>query len=256
MLNEALTPRQQRGLMLAATAHIRRRQAACLTCRRRPTAGQLHRGDSGADRSSAHARTTNFGTAVQTLLRRGIFPEARNRRRWHRDGRDAHRARHLSAELARLQPGADHREGAFCTLLRDLVADVPSPEQKRGRPALPLSDMLFSAAFKVYSTCRGRRFMTDLREAAAKERIDRTPHYNTHFQLPRKPRDAHPQELITRSARCRSRRWKRTSPSTRPDSAHKTSIGISPPNTAGTRCGASSSTPRHDRLPHERRHGC
>lgn len=50
----------------------------------------------------------------------------------------------------------------FCRLLRDLVADVPSPEQKRGRPALPLSDMLFSAAFKVYSTVSARRFMTDL----------------------------------------------------------------------------------------------
>src|SRR5207237_2353082 len=70
---------------------------------------------------------------------------------------------------------------AFCSLLRDLVADVPSPEQKRGRPALPLADMLFSAAYKVYSTVSGRRFMTDLREATAKGLIAKTPHYNSIF---------------------------------------------------------------------------
>src|SRR5439155_2237516 len=51
----------------------------------------------------------------------------------------------------------------FCALLKDLVSSVPTPEQKRGRPSLPLSDMLFSAAFKVYSTVSARRFMTDLR---------------------------------------------------------------------------------------------
>jgi transposase len=72
---------------------------------------------------------------------------------------------------------------AFCALLRDLVADVPSPEQKRGRPALPLSDMLFCAAYKTYSTVSGRRFMTDLRDATAKGFIDRTPHYNSIFNV-------------------------------------------------------------------------
>src|SRR5689334_23938379 len=48
----------------------------------------------------------------------------------------------------------------FCRLLRDLCNGVPEPEQHRGRPRLPLGDMLFAAAFKVYSTVSGRRFMT------------------------------------------------------------------------------------------------
>lgn len=76
---------------------------------------------------------------------------------------------------------------AFCSLLRDLVADIPSPEQKRGRPALPLSDMLFAAAFKVYSTVSGRRFMSDLRGVTEKGFIDRTPHYNSIFNVLDKP---------------------------------------------------------------------
>lgn len=70
---------------------------------------------------------------------------------------------------------------AFCRLLRDLCSNVPSPEQGRGRPRLPLNDMLFAAGFKVYSTVSARRFMTDLREAADAGLIARAPHYNSIF---------------------------------------------------------------------------
>jgi transposase len=86
-------------------------------------------------------------------------------------------------------------------LLRDLVASVPTPEQKRGRPSLPLSDMIFSAAFKVYSTVSGRRFMTDLRNATASGLIANTPHYNSIFNvLDRETLTPILEELITRSA--------------------------------------------------------
>lgn len=71
----------------------------------------------------------------------------------------------------------------FCRLLSDLVSSVPSPEQKMGRPRLPLSDMIFAAAFKVYSTVSGRRFSVDLKEAAAKGLISRAPHYNSVFNV-------------------------------------------------------------------------
>lgn len=64
----------------------------------------------------------------------------------------------------------------FCRLLRDLCATVPTPMQTgAGRRYLPMSDMLFAAAFKVYSTVSARRFMTDLREAQASGLIDKTP---------------------------------------------------------------------------------
>ena len=71
----------------------------------------------------------------------------------------------------------------FCRLLRDLCANVPQPEQGRGRPRLPLSDMLFAAAFKVYSTVSGRRFMTDLRAAHESGLIAKAPHYNSIFNV-------------------------------------------------------------------------
>ena len=89
----------------------------------------------------------------------------------------------------------------FCALLRDLVTDVPSPEYKRGRPSLPLSDMIFAAAYKVYSTVSGRRFMTDLRAAADDGMIAATPHYNSIFNvLDRESLTPILHELITRSA--------------------------------------------------------
>lgn len=68
----------------------------------------------------------------------------------------------------------------FQTMLFELCRTVQTPQvKKNGRPSLPLSDALFSAIFKVYSTLSTRRFMTDLREAQAKGFIAKTPHFNS-----------------------------------------------------------------------------
>lgn len=52
---------------------------------------------------------------------------------------------------------------------------------KTGRPRLPLADVVFAAAFKVYSTVSGRRFMSDLREARERGHITKVAHYNSIF---------------------------------------------------------------------------
>lgn len=70
----------------------------------------------------------------------------------------------------------------FQSLLFDLCSGIREPQVKRcGRPTLPLSDAIFSAAFKVYSTVSGRRFMSDLRDAHGRGYISRLPHYNSIF---------------------------------------------------------------------------
>lgn len=46
---------------------------------------------------------------------------------------------------------------------------------------MPLSDILFTAAFKVYSTVSGRRFSGDLRDAYEKGYLSKLPAYNTMF---------------------------------------------------------------------------
>jgi transposase len=72
-----------------------------------------------------------------------------------------------------------NEQDKFQQLLSDLCAGVEEPAWKGGRPPLPLKDMIFSAAFKVYSTFSSRRFMSDLREAKERGYIWKTPHYNS-----------------------------------------------------------------------------
>lgn len=121
-------------------------------------------------------QTCKHGFAVEFMLRREMKP-------------DGTVIETRAARVTYSQPWAAYNKAQttekaqFCVLLRDLVADVPSPEQKRGRLQLPLADMIFSAAFKVYSTVSGRRFMTDLKAATDAGFIDKTPHYNSIFNV-------------------------------------------------------------------------
>jgi transposase len=67
----------------------------------------------------------------------------------------------------------------FQKLLHELCKGVGEPAQFNGRPRLPLEDMIFAMAFKVYSTLSTRRFMTDLRDAHGKGYISQLPCYNS-----------------------------------------------------------------------------
>ncbi len=89
----------------------------------------------------------------------------------------------------------------FTLLLHGLCEPLPALPQEAGRPRLPLSDMVFAATYKSYSTFSGRRFMTDLREACASGYISRAPHFNSIFnylELPELTPILH--GLITESA--------------------------------------------------------
>jgi transposase/predicted nucleic acid-binding Zn finger protein len=67
----------------------------------------------------------------------------------------------------------------FQFLLAELCKGVGEPSQIKGRPRLPLEDMIFSCVFKIYATFSGRRFNTDLKEAEMKGYLLRTPHYKS-----------------------------------------------------------------------------
>lgn len=76
----------------------------------------------------------------------------------------------------------------FQALLFDLCSGLREPQgRKQGRPTLPLSDAIFSATFKVYSTVSGRRFMSDLRESHSRGFISKVPHYNSIFNYLESP---------------------------------------------------------------------
>jgi len=85
-------------------------------------------------------------------------------------------------EWAAYNAAQTHEQEKFVVLLRDLCNGIPQPEYRFGRPRLPLSDMVFSAVYKVYSTMSTRRFMTDLREAQAKELVAKAPSYASNIR--------------------------------------------------------------------------
>ena len=65
----------------------------------------------------------------------------------------------------------------FMRLLKDICEQVEQPTYKFGRPTLPLSDMIFSSALKVYSTFSLRRFMSDMKIAKEMKLLDTTCSY-------------------------------------------------------------------------------
>jgi transposase len=69
----------------------------------------------------------------------------------------------------------------FLAFLYELCSGIEEPIQSKGRPRLPLSDIIFSATFRTYSTVSGRRFVSELREALGKGYLSKMPSYNSIF---------------------------------------------------------------------------
>src|SRR5207248_688145 len=64
-------------------------------------------------------------------------------------------------------------------LLYELCKGIEEPLQTFGRPRLPFAEMLFCAAYKVYSGFSSRRFISDLQIACERGYISRIPHFNS-----------------------------------------------------------------------------
>lgn len=67
----------------------------------------------------------------------------------------------------------------FTPLLDALCALIEQPAQAKGRPRLPLADMVFACVYKVYEGFSSRRFMSDLREAQTQKHIHKAAHFNS-----------------------------------------------------------------------------
>lgn len=80
-----------------------------------------------------------------------------------------------------------HEKEHVADLLNSFCEAVASPQQRRGRPRIPVGDQIFAAVMKVYGTLSGRRTATDLREYEAKGYLDRAPHYNSIFKALENP---------------------------------------------------------------------
>ena len=94
-----------------------------------------------------------------------------------------------------------YEEALFGKLLRELCDTIEQPPQGKGRPRLPLADMVFAAGLKVYSEKSGRRAMTKIRIAHALEQLDAAPSFNSILRYLKKP-ELTPllEELVVKSA--------------------------------------------------------
>jgi len=72
-------------------------------------------------------------------------------------------------------------------MLADLCSTIPQPEQGRGRPRLPMSDMTFAAISKVYGGMSARRSDSDVREQTAKGLTAQDAHFNSVLRYLRSP---------------------------------------------------------------------
>ena len=86
-------------------------------------------------------------------------------------------------------------------LMADLCSVIPQPPHINGRPPLPLSDMVFASALKIYSGFSARRFNCDVEEANGRGHISTTPYFNSVLRYIQNP-DLTPiiVDLIERSA--------------------------------------------------------
>src|SRR5215213_7600010 len=62
-----------------------------------------------------------------------------------------------------------NEKARFLVLLHELCSGIDEPIQNMGRTRLLMADMIFAAAYKVYSSMSTRRFMSDLKEAYMKQ---------------------------------------------------------------------------------------
>lgn len=94
-----------------------------------------------------------------------------------------------------------NEKAKFLVLLHELCSGVDEPIQSMGRTRHPMSDMLFAAVYKAYSTVSTRRFMSDLKDAYLKKYISKLPCYNSVIGYLEKPEfEPYLQSLITRSS--------------------------------------------------------
>lgn len=67
-------------------------------------------------------------------------------------------------------------------LLKELCAGIPQPPQAKGRPRLPLADVVMGEALKVYGTLSGRRSSSEIRACKERGLAETAPSYNTLFR--------------------------------------------------------------------------
>lgn len=172
-------PRQQRGMHIAATAKLRRKgdlwavpsqsgddpytvdmRGAFPRCTcpdhlmRRAKCKHIHAVEYTIRRETAPDGTTTVSKTVKVTYRQ---------------------------DWPAYNAAQTHEAERLPELLHGLCQGIVQPQQTKGRPRLPLADVVFAAVLKVYGTMSGRRSAGDLTACLAKGYLTRIPSYNSLF---------------------------------------------------------------------------
>jgi len=184
--------RQQRGLVLAATKNIHKKGNAWIV------PSQAGTGNYRVDMSCEEPTCSCLDYETRRVKCKHIFAASYVMTREQNDDGSATVTETVTMTATKratypqkwpaYNAAQTQEKDKFQSLLFDLCSGIREPQSKRcGRPSLPLSDAIFSATFKVYSTVSGRRFMCDLRDAHTKGFTSRVPHYNSIFNYLENP---------------------------------------------------------------------
>lgn len=179
-----MTPREERGMVIAATKRIKQKNGKWLV----PSSENASRKYTvchSDDCSSCtcpdfeeRGQACKHVYAVQYVIQRELFDdgtEVETRQVTVTTVRKTY-----AQNWPRYNAAQTTEKSTLQSLLHDLCQSIPEATEARlGRPRLPLRDGIFCACFKVYSMLSSRRFTSDLCDAHAKGHISRVPHFNS-----------------------------------------------------------------------------
>ena len=170
--------RQQKAMVIAATERLVKKGASWLV----PSQSQpvkytvVLNEDGGFCTCPDHAttgRACKHQLAVEIVVKRELNAEGQT------VVSGGFRVTYAQQSWAAYNEAQTNEKEMFMKLFRELCSGIVEPEQKMGRPRLPLADMVFAAGFKVYRNNSARRFMGDMKDAQSKGYVAKVPHFNS-----------------------------------------------------------------------------
>jgi len=195
-------PREQRGLVIAATCNLTKNGNAWLV----PSQSGNGKYTVVPDKISPHCSCPDHETtggkckhifAVQFVIQRQLFDDGTEQITRTMTVTETVRKPSYKQNWPAYNRAQTHEKDKFQVLLSDLCKGLPDNNQPRpGRPSFPFRDAIFAACFKVYSTLSGRRFMSDMNAAYERGYVSRLPSYNMIFKVFESPATFHYLRLL------------------------------------------------------------
>jgi transposase len=177
-----MTPREERGLVIAATKKLVRNGKEWSVPSQFSNKKYTVRPDknycSCPDHDELGIKCKHL-FAVDFVIQRELFPDGTEAVTQTVTVKETIKRKTYSQDWPAYDAAQTNEKDKFLMLLHDLCHKVESPVQAMGRPRVVLSDAIFAACFKVYSTFSGRRFMSDMRAAHEKGYTTKPVHFNS-----------------------------------------------------------------------------